>query len=127
VMLGSNSDPTAVSSVILTPKPSSAEQGQTVAIVYANTPRPMIPNRSTPPEAFKQPIVPRPGTEQAEDAQEEDGQDAAARWFAHQAEQNEHDDPEGTKQPTPEEVQEMISRQPQFALRVTDPSGPPRQ
>src|ERR1035437_6966498 len=45
VMLGSSSDRTAVSSVILTPKPSSSGETQTTANVYQNNPGAMPPNR----------------------------------------------------------------------------------
>ena len=48
VMLGSSSDPTAVSSVILTPKPSAAGETQTAANLNPNNPGAMPPNRFPP-------------------------------------------------------------------------------
>jgi hypothetical protein len=66
VMLGSSSDPTAVSSVILTAKPSSAGDTQTAAKVYQSNPAAaMPPNRFSPPQPFNQQlIVPQPGNGQ---------------------------------------------------------------
>src|ERR1700722_5089260 len=68
VMLGSNSDPTAVSSVILTAKPSSTGElpTRTAANVYENNPAPsgpspMPPNRFPPPGLFNQQMIQQPG------------------------------------------------------------------
>src|SRR5258708_22452867 len=65
VMLGSSSDPTAVSSVVLTLKTSAAGETQTAANTYQNNPGPMPPNRFPPPQPFNQQlIVPQPGNGQ---------------------------------------------------------------
>jgi len=118
VMVGSASDPTIVSTVILTVKPSPTEESQPV------------------PQAFNQPVVPAPAVEQAEQQAEqteqpeiisaEDGKAAAASWFTHQAKQNEEDNPEGAKQPTPEQLQEILDRQQQLASGGANPAPPPQ-
>src|SRR4030081_2920176 len=65
VMVGSSSDPTAVSSVVLTSKTSSVGETQTAANAYQNNPGPMPPNRFPPPQPFnQQPIVQQPGNGQ---------------------------------------------------------------
>jgi hypothetical protein len=65
VMVGSSSDPTAVSSVVLTSKTSSPGETQTATNVYQNNPGPMPPNRFPPPQPFNQQlIVPQPGNGQ---------------------------------------------------------------
>ena len=71
VMLGSSSDPTAVSSVVLTLKTSAAGETQTAANVYQNNQGPMPPNRFPPSQPFNQQlIVPQPGNGQVGIAQE---------------------------------------------------------
>jgi hypothetical protein len=57
VMVGSSSDPTAVSSVVLTSKTSSAGETQTAANAYQNNPGPMPPNRFPPPQPFNQQLI----------------------------------------------------------------------
>ncbi|MGD0791681.1 MAG: hypothetical protein ABR920_07900 [Terriglobales bacterium] len=65
VMLGSSSDPTAVSSVILMAKPSSPGDVQTTANVHQSNPGATPPNRVLPPLPFNQQvIVPQPGNGQ---------------------------------------------------------------
>jgi hypothetical protein len=65
VMLGSSSDPTAVSSVVLTLKTSAAGETQTATNAYQNNPGPMPPNRFPQPQAFNQQlVVPQPGNGQ---------------------------------------------------------------
>jgi hypothetical protein len=65
VMVGSSSDPTAVSSVVLTSKTSSPGETQTATNVYQNNPGPMPPNRFPPPQPVNQQlIVPQPGNGQ---------------------------------------------------------------
>jgi hypothetical protein len=62
VMLGSSSDPTAVSSVILTAKPSSSGETQTANVYQSNPAAAMPPNRFPQPQPFNQQvIVPPPG------------------------------------------------------------------
>jgi hypothetical protein len=71
VMLGSSSDPMAVSSVVLTLKTPAAGETQTAANVYQNNPGPVPPNRFPQPQAFNQQlIVPQPGNGQPGVAQE---------------------------------------------------------
>ena len=78
VMLGSSSDPTAVSSVVLTLKtPAAAGETQTAANVYQNNPGPMPPNRFVPPQSFNAPVfVPQPGNGQPANAEGDDSKDA---------------------------------------------------
>jgi len=65
VMLGSSSDPTAVSSVILMAKPSSPGDVQTAANMHQSNPGAMPPNGIPPPQPFnRQVIVPQPGNGQ---------------------------------------------------------------
>jgi len=68
VMLGSSSDPMAVSSVILMAKPSSPgeTQTQTAANLNQHNPGAMPPNRFPPPLPFSQAntVVPQPGNGQ---------------------------------------------------------------
>lgn len=67
VILGTDSDPTAISSLILTAKPSATGQGgqtQTAANVYQNNPGQNNPGAIPPnrfPQAFNQSLVPQPG------------------------------------------------------------------
>src|SRR5208282_4250145 len=123
VMLGSSSDPTAVSSVILTPKPSATGETQTAANLNQNTPGVMPPNRFTQP--FTQPgVVPQPGNVQpanveADDSAKDDDQDNADENADDQAPpgQPEVNAPDQAQQPdpnqpnagpkTPEQILEM--------------------
>ena len=83
VMLGSSSDPTAVSSVMLMakPKPPSSGETQTAANVYQNNPAAaMPPNRFSQPQLFNQQlIVPQPGNGQpaaeGDDSKDKDKED----------------------------------------------------
>src|SRR5208337_5382559 len=64
-ILGSSSDPTAVSSVILMAKPSSPGDVQTAANMHQSNPGAMPPNGIPPPQPFnRQVIVPQPGNGQ---------------------------------------------------------------
>jgi hypothetical protein len=68
VMVGSSTDPTAVSSVMLTVKPSSAGEAQTAANVYQNNQAP--PNRFPQPIPFNQQLIAQqPGNGQPPNAQ----------------------------------------------------------
>ena len=75
VMLGSNSDPTAVSSVILTSKPSSAGDTQAftnvAANVYQSNPEVMPPH----PQPFGRQLVPGPPVPQPAAADSDDSKD----------------------------------------------------
>jgi len=154
VMLGTISDPTAVSSVILTPKPSSVEP-QTAANVYQNNPGAMPPNRVPPSQPFNQQVIaPQPGNGQpgvgqpanaeADDSKDDedtadDSADDQAQPQPEQAEQpgttganasdqQQQPDPNqpnaGPK--TPEQILEMLRRQQQPGAAINPPQ-PPQQ
>ena len=77
VMLGSASDPTAVSNVVLTLKTSAAGETQTAANVFQNTSGPPQPNRFPPPQPFNQQvIVPQPGNGQQPNAEGDENKEA---------------------------------------------------
>jgi hypothetical protein len=82
VMLGSNTDPMAVSSVILTSKSSAPGDAQTVANVYPNNappqgPPPGMEQRFPHPGPFNgQPIVAQPANGQTTDADDSKDDDA---------------------------------------------------
>ena len=155
VMLGSSSDPTAVSSVVLTLKTSAAGETQTAANVYQNNQAPMPPNRFPPPQPFNQQlIVPQPGNGQPgvgqpnaegdeNNAEEENADDSAddqaqpgqpgqpdvnGNVQDQQVQQQVQQDP---NQPnagpkTPEQILEMLRRQ-QPPGAVIAPPQPPQQ
>jgi len=151
VMLGSSSDPTAVSSVVLTLKTSAAGETQTATNVYQNNPGPMPPNRFPQPQAFNQQlIVPQPGNGQpgvgqppteGEDSKDEE-QDNAEDSADDQAQPGQPGQPDGVNaqdqqgqpdpnQPnagpkTPEQILEMLRRQ-QPPGAVIPPPPPPQQ
>ena len=155
VMLGSSSDPTAVSSVVLTLKTSAAGETQTAANAYQNNPGPMPPNRFPQPQPFNQQlIVPQPGNGQPgvgqpnaegdeNNAEEENADDSAddqaqpgqpgqpdvnGNVQDQQVQQQVQQDP---NQPnagpkTPEQILEMLRRQ-QPPGAVIPPPPPPQQ
>lgn len=97
VMLGSSSDPMALSSVILTPKPSATGEPQTAANVYQSNPGVMPPNRFGQPQPFNQPnIVPQPGNAQPANPE---GDDSAKDEEQDNAEENADDNADGQAQP----------------------------
>jgi hypothetical protein len=153
VMLGSSSDPSAVSSLILTAKPSATGETQTAANVYENNAAP--PNRFPPPQPFNPQIAiqrlgePQPGNVQAaptdvvdDSKDEEDNSDDNAD---DQAQPGQPGQPEGTggvaqdqqqsadpNQPnsgpkTPEQILEMLRRQQQPPNGVINPPPQPQQ
>lgn len=149
VMLGSSTDPTAVSSVILTNKsPASGEAPQPTAVAYQSNPEPVASHpwppgaRSMPPNPVfnRAPGAPPPG--QAEDDSKDDDQDAAddsddqaqpvqpdgANPNA-QPDQSQSSDPNqpnaGPK--TPEQILEMLRRQQPPGGPITAPQQPPQQ
>ena len=149
VMVGSNVDPTAVSSVILTPKEQPAGQTQTAANVYQGGAPPMPPNRAGGPRAFNpaQSAVPMAGNGTPAPAE---GDDSAAADEPEAADDNADDQaqpgqPEATdanaqaQQPadpnqpnagpkTPEQILEMLRRpQQQPGGVVNNPPQPPQQ
>ena len=139
VMLGSNSDPTAIVSVILLAKPSAAGETQTAANV--NNPAP--PNRFPQPMPFGQPgmVAPVPGNvqpavadaddskdddESADDSAEDQTQPQPGATGANTPDQQQQPDPNqpnaGPK--TPEQILEMMQRQRQ---QPGAPPGVPQQ
>jgi len=141
VMVGSSSDPTAVSSVVLTSKTSSAGETQTAANAYQNNPGPMPPNRFPPPQPFNQQlIVQQPGNGQPpaeaddsnntdEENADENADDPAQAGQAVQPDMNgnvqEQQVQQDPNQPnagpkTPEQILEILRRQ-----QPPGPGGPP--
>ncbi len=152
VLLGSSSDPTAILSVILTPKPSAAGETQTAANLPQNNPGVMPPNRFSQPQPFNQPgVVSQPGNVQpanaeGDDSAQSDEQDNAEDNADEQAqpgqpgqpEANGGNAPEQAQQPdpnagpkTPEQILEMLRRQqpggPVFANPQPPSPQPPQQ
>jgi hypothetical protein len=153
VMLGSSSDPTAVSSVVLTLKTSAAGETQTAANVDQNNPGPMPPNRFPPPQPFNQQlVVPQPGngqpgvgqpanaegddsnadeenTDENADDQTQPGQPGQPDVNANVQEQQVQPDPNqpnaGPK--TPEQILEMLRRQQPPQPPGVPPTQPPQQ
>lgn len=138
VMLGSNSDPMAVSSLILMSKPSAAGDTQTAANTYESNMAP--PNRFPAPQPFPQaPIQPgyiqppapaqaaAPATADADDSKDDEdntdenaddqaqpGQPEAAAGTASQDQQQPTDPNQHNAGPrTPEQILEMLRRQQQ--------------
>ncbi len=150
VMLGSNSDPAAVTSLSLTPKPLSTGETQVAANVYQNNTPPEPPrfqgNPNFRPGAM---TIPRqdPGSPQATPAAEEDTKDDTEESADDSADdqaqpgqpdasgaiQNQQLDPNqpnaGPK--TPEQILDMLRRQQQMQPGATigNPNGqqPPQQ
>lgn len=145
VMLGSGSDPTMVSSVMLSPKPSAAGETQTAANQRQNIPGAMPPNRF--PQPFNRQLgVPQPGNVQpanaeVDDSAKDDEQDNADNADDNAADQAQPEmnggDVAGQPQPpdpnqpnagpkTPEQILEMLRRQ-QPPGAVVYPQQPPQQ
>jgi hypothetical protein len=153
VMLGSNSDPTAVTSVILMPKPSSPGDVQTAANVgYQGNPGAMPPNGFPPPHPFNPQVIPQPGNGQPgvgqpanaegdDSKDEEDNSDDSADDQAQvqpgqpgppdanaQGQQQQPDPNQPNAGPkTPEQILEMLRRQQQPGAAVIPPPQPPQQ
>ena len=145
VMVGSNTDPTAVSSVVLTPKTPSAGETQSAANVYHGNQGPMPPNRFPPPQPFNQQlIVPQPagqptteGDDSKDDQPEENADDADDQAQPGQAvspdvngnvqDQQAQDPNQPNAGPkTPEQILEMLRRQ-QPPGGAVIPPPPPQQ
>ena len=155
VMVGSSTDPTAVSSVLLSVKPSATGENKTAANVYQNSPQPMPPNPMFPRpfnQQFPQPggaqpmaVQAQPSAGEAEDLKEDDQENAddttaddqnqpaqpdAADTNANAQVQPAQPDP---SQPnagprTPEQIMEMLRRQQQPGGVPVPPSqAPPQQ
>ena len=156
VMLGSSSDPTAVSSVILMAKPSSPGDVQTAVNVFQSNTAPMPQNGPPQPLPFRppfqqagQPGVAQPANAEADDSKDDkDDEDSAddsaddqaqpppgqpgqpAAAGANAQSQPAQPDPNqpnaGPK--TPEQILEMLRRPPQPGAPVmTPPTQPPDQ
>ncbi len=153
ILLGSNSDPNAVLSVILTPRPPVAGEAQTAANLPPNNPGVMPPNRFPQPQPFNQPnFVPQPGNVQpanaeGDDSAQNDEQDSAEDNADEQAQPGQQPEANGGNAPdqgqqpdpnqpnagpkTPEQILEMLRRQqpggPVFANPQPPPQQPPQQ
>jgi hypothetical protein len=150
VMLGSGSDPTMVSSVTLSPKPSATGETQAAANLRQNIPGAMPPNRFPQPQPFNQQlVVPQPGNVQPANAETDDSAKDDEQDSGDNAEDNADDqaqpgqpgtnggDAAGQQQPldpnqpnagpkTPEQILEMLRRQ-QPPGAVVYPQQPPQQ
>jgi len=142
VILGTNSDPTAVSSLVLTSKPLSGGEVQTAANVYQNNVNPE-PARFIPPGPFRPGMTiapPQPGGAQPVPTTEEDAKDDEENADDNTDDQaqpgqpdtgaavmNQQPDPNqpnaGPK--TPEQILEMLRRQqqPQIGPVMGNPGG----
>jgi hypothetical protein len=154
VMLGSNSDPSAVASVLLTPKPSTAGEPQTMAAVTQNVyqnsaPMPVAPTRFPGPGAigqtFNQPANGPVATADADDkdddadADDKDDKDDDSAQTPAQAgtpdvnaatPQVQGDQPDPNAGPkTPQQIMDMLRRaqQPGGALPGAPQPSPPDQ
>ena len=151
VMLGSSSDPTMISSVILSLKPSAAGGAQTAANLYQNNPGATPPNRFPQPQPFnRQVVVPQPGNVQPAIVEADDSAKDDEQENADNAEDNADDQAQPPAQPemnggdvagqpqspdpnqpnagpkTPEQILEMLRRQ-QPPGAVVPPQQPPQQ
>ncbi|MGA7293475.1 MAG: hypothetical protein WBW53_09435 [Terriglobales bacterium] len=134
VMLGSNSDPNAVSAIILTSKPAEGGTTQTAANLPANPPAPPLPFRQDRPFYRQQVINPHPnGGAQADDSDDSDDDSADdstddQTQTPAQADANNQDqsDQPNAGPRTPEQVLEMLrNRQPGGPALI--PPTPPQQ
>jgi hypothetical protein len=147
VMLGSNSDPGAVSSVMLMAKPLAPGETQTAANVYQSTPEDKPANNFPHPQPFNPQIVPlQPGGQRVvgqpanaegddkdDDADSDDSADDQAQPQPDANSANGQDQPEAN-QPnagpkTPEQILEMLRRpqQPGAAAPAPAPTDTPVQ
>ncbi len=144
VMLGSNSDPAAVSSVVLMAKPSAPGATQTAANANQGNPGAMPPSRFQPPQPVNQQVIAQQtataeGDDSKDDEQEnaeenaddqtQPGQPAQADITgANVQDQQQQPDPNqpnaGPK--TPEQILEMLRRQ-QPPGAVVPPTPPPQE
>lgn len=148
VMLGSISDPTAVSSVILSAKPSAGGEVQTAANVYQNAVvSPMAQNSlPQPPRAFNRNLIaqqpPNGLATNGADAEDKDDDEAADDNADDQAQPGqavtpgmagaapESEQPADPNQPnagpkTPEQILEMLRRQQQPGAALIPGAQPP--
>ena len=139
VMLGSSSDPAAITTVILTANPSSSGATQTAANV--SNPGATPPNRVPQPQPSNQQLIaPQPGNGQPANAEADDSKDdddsaaddqaQPAQPDANAQNQQQQADPNqpnaGPK--TPEQILDMLQRQRQQQPgAVVPPPQPPQQ
>jgi len=114
VMLGSNSDPTAVLSVVLTPKPGG-EQAEATGANYQQVPQPMAQRVPMPGQAFRQAAATPPQPEVAADEPDDTADQADPGDQEQATEQQEGNQPEqpNSNQPnagprTPEQLLQMM-------------------
>lgn len=150
VMLGSSSDPTALSSVILTARPSETGETQTAANVTPyESPAPMPPTHF-PGQPFRQQLLglkpggAQPGAGQttagnddSKDDDDKDDDDSADDQAQAQPGQADATDANAQVQPdpnqpnagpkTPEQIMEMLRKQQPGAAVLNPPPPPPQQ
>lgn len=140
VMVGSDSDPTAVASVVLIPSAASVAETQTAANAYQNNPGAIT--RVSPPQRFNQPPVVA-GNGQASAAEADDSKDdeentadtaedqvqpeQAPANAQEQAQQQPDQNLPNAGPKTPEQILEMLRRQQQPGAAVVAPQQPPPQ
>jgi hypothetical protein len=143
VMVGSSSDPAAVSSVILMLKPSASGETHTAANVLQNNGQPMPPNRFPVPQPFNpQAVNAQPATADANENKDDDQENAPEENADEQTQpevtepntQVQQQQPQDPNQPnagprTPEQILEMLRRQQQPGSAVVPPpqQPPPQQ
>ena len=136
VMLGSSSDPAAVLSVLLTPKPGSSGEGQPTNGVQQNAQA--IPTGASPVQPFRQQVIaasqatPQAAAEDDNTGDETDDQDADQAGQTAQPENNQEQQQPNPNQPnagprTPEQLLQMMrqGQQPPFGQQPGQP--PPMQ
>ena len=150
VMVGSSSDPTAVSSVLLSVKPSATGESRTAAATPNVYPQPMPPNGAFPhpfngqfPQPGGQPmnVQAQPTTAETEELKDDD-QENAEETADDQAQPGQPDATDANtqvqpQQPdpnqpnagprTPEQILEMLRRQQQPGAAPVQPPQPPPQ
>lgn len=153
VMVGSSTDPTAVSSVLLSVKPSATGENKTAsnaANVYQNSPQPMQPNfphpfaggQFTPARAGQPANAQVPPTAAESEDLKDDDQENAEETADDQTQPGQPDasDANAQVQPpqpdpnqpnagprTPEQILEMLRRQQQPGAAPIQPPQPPPQ
>ncbi len=138
VMLGSPTDPSAVTSVVLTPKPTGT-QSSTVANTYQPSPgfaQPMpqpMPGQQIPPQAAVVQPNPAPGDDNANSEDQDASADENADQDQNQTDANGTVQPDQQQQPgpqpnagpkTPEQILEMLRRQQQQPPTAVPPNQP---
>jgi hypothetical protein len=151
VMIGSNSDPNAVSSVVLMSKPPAPGEPQppaTAAAVYQNNPTPMPPNRFPGPfnrQIAQQGQPPNPQPAAADEELKDDDQDTAEDNAEDQAQPGQPAQPDAAaantngnaQQPadpnqpnagpkTPEQIMDLLRRQQQPGAVPPTPQPAPQ-